>query len=234
MGTAVRLVIQDPENFHILTTDMKEQIIKGGIATVNVMAAVGRRKAQENMRRSFTLRNNFTLRQVQFTPMPQGRFSLSAIHSVLGITEKADYMARQESGGLHTPKQGSKLAIPTNKARGGNRGSPVKQRMKLAGVKKQKVRGDGAAASGTHKSRAIARAYVAFRENKIIQYGGNLHFVDSFRASGGAVSFRLRQVYSFDYSTTTTQPQPWLLPASNEVARDVEKIFISQMKKLGM
>jgi hypothetical protein len=232
MGTAVRLVIQDPENFHILTTDMKEQIIKGGIATVNVMAALGRRKAQENIRRSFTLRNNFTLRQVQFIPMPQGRFSLSAIHSVLGITEKADYMARQESGGLHTPKQGSKLAIPTNKARGGNRGSPVKQRMKLAGVKKMKVRGNSAAA-GTHKSRAVARAYVAFRENKIVQYGGNLHFVDSFRAAD-SVSFRLRQVYSFDYSTTTTQPQPWLLPASNEVASDVEKIFISQMKKLGM
>jgi hypothetical protein len=233
MGTAVRLVIQDPENFHILTTDMKEQLIKGGIATVNVMAAVGRRKAQENIRRGFTLRNNFTLRQVQFTPMPQGRYALSAIHSVLGITEKADYMARQESGGLHTPKQGSKLAIPTNKARGGNRGSPVSQRMKLAGVKKLKVRGNSQAATGTHKSRAVARAYVAFRENKIVQYGGNLHFVDSFR-SADSVSFRLRQVYSFDYSTTMTQPQPWLLPASNEVARDVEKIFISQMKKLGM
>jgi hypothetical protein len=234
MGAAVRLVIKDPENFHILTTDMKEQIIKGAAATVNVEAALARKKARENIKRDFTLRNTFTLRQVQFTPMPQGRYALSAIQSIVGITEKAEYMARQETGGRHKPKSGGTLAIPSNRARGGNMGSPVKARLRLAQVKRLKVRGQGSAASGTHKSRAVARAAVAFQESKIVQYGGNLHFVDSFRASGGSVSFRLRQVYSFDFPSTVTPETQWLRPAAFEVARDGEKIFISQMKKLGM
>ena len=34
-STATRMVIDDPESFHLLTTDMKEMIIKGAIATVN-------------------------------------------------------------------------------------------------------------------------------------------------------------------------------------------------------
>jgi hypothetical protein len=234
MGTAVRLVIQDPENFHILTTDMKEQIIKGAIATVNVEAALARRRAVANIKNNFTLRNTFTARQVQFTPMPEGRYSLSLIQSFVGITEKAPYMARQETGGEHRPASGGNLAIPTNKARGGNLGSPVQSKLKLSAIKRLKVRGESSASSGTHKSRAVDRAYIAFRDSKIVQYGGNLHFVDDFTSSGDSVNFRLRQVYSFDYSSTLTRAQPWLFPAAIEVARDGEKIFISQMKKLGM
>jgi hypothetical protein len=96
------MVIDEPENFYLLTTDMKEQIIKGGIATVNVQAALTRKKAIENIKDDFTLRNNFTTSQVQFTQIPQGRYALSAIHSTVGITKKVGYMAaRQEFGGPH-------------------------------------------------------------------------------------------------------------------------------------
>jgi hypothetical protein len=233
-STAVRLVIDDPENFHLLTTDMKEQIIKGGIATVNVQAALTRRKAIENIKEDFTLRNNFTTSQVQFTPMPQGRYALSAIHATVGITERAAYMARQESGGIHKPDSGNTLAIPTNRARaGGSRGSPVLKNFRVSSLKRQKVKvtfPDNV----TEKFKQVKRAEAAFKTNKLIQYGGNLHFVKDFRSNSGRVTFHLQQVYSFDKKETETEEKPWMKPSYETVAKDSEKIFISQMKKLGM
>jgi hypothetical protein len=235
MSETVRMVIRDPATFHLLTADLKEQIIKGGINTVNVEGFLTRKKAQENIRSSFTTRNQFTERSVMVTPMPQGRYALSAIHSIVGITERAAYMERQEEGGLHTPASGhSTLSIPTDTARGGSRAAAVQGRFRLSKIKSLKVRGKSKAKGGTHKSRAVARAAVAFRERKLVQYGGNLHFVESFHANAGKVAFRLRQVYGFDKPSTRTKPQPWMRPAHEKVARDREKIFISQMKKLGM
>jgi hypothetical protein len=48
------------------------------------------------------------------------------------------------------------------------------------------------------------------------------------------VEYETEQIYKFDLSETVTRGKPWLVPAANEVARDAQKIFISQMKKLGM
>jgi hypothetical protein len=158
------MIIDDPENFHLLTADMKEQLIKGGIATVNVQSALTRKKAIVNIKDDFTTRNNFTTSQVQFTQMPQGRYSLSAIHSTVGITEKAGYMARQESGGPHKPKNSDTLAIPTNLARGGNRGSPVLRKNYLDKMKKVRGGADYSREGGTFRSKLVARAAVAFRE----------------------------------------------------------------------
>jgi hypothetical protein len=236
-STAVRLVIDDPENFHLLTTDMKEQIIKGGIATVNVQAALTRRYAIENVKADFTLRNNFTTSQIRFDPMPQGRYALSAIHSTIGITERAGYMARQESGGEHKPESGKTLAIPTNQARaGGSKGAPVLKNYRVSSLKRQKVKVNfsGNMENASSKYKQVMRAAAAFNENKLIQYGGNLHFVKDFRSNSSRVSFRLQQVYSFDKEETETRANPWLEPAYLKVAQDGENIFISQMRKLGM
>jgi hypothetical protein len=163
MSQAVRMVIDDPSKFHLLAVDMKEQIIKGAIATVNVIAARARKEAIKNIQNNFTVRNNFTARQVQFTPMPQGRYALSAIHSTVGITEKGVYMKRQEEGGLHTPSRGKTLAIPTTVARGGNHTSPVKANLRVGNIsKKKRVRGSSKRTYKSHKARNVARAYVAY------------------------------------------------------------------------
>jgi hypothetical protein len=233
-NTAVRMVIDDPENFHLLTTDMKEQIIKGGIATVNVQAALTRKKAIENIKDDFTLRNNFTTSQVQFTPMPQGRYALSAIHSTVGITERAGYMARQEFGGPHKPENSNTLPIPTNIARGGNRGSPVLRKNYLNKLKK--VRGaDYSREGGTFRSKLVARAAVAFQEKIPMRFNNKLFNVNDFKKSAnGTISFKIQQLYGFDNAETITPETPWLKPATDDVSKDTESIFISQMKKLGM
>jgi hypothetical protein len=233
-STAVRLVIDDPENFHLLTDDMKEQIIKGGIATVNVQAALTRRKAIENIKDDFTLRNNFTTSQVQFTQMPQGRYALSAIHSTVGITEKAGYMARQELGGPHTTPSGGNLAIPTTIARGGNRGSLVLKPNYLSRAKSKTFVANFSGAQHP-RARLVAAAYLAFVKKGFMRYNNQLFSVNNFeKKSDDGISFKMQHLYDFSKRETTTPATHWLERAMQEVAKDSENIFISQMKKLGM
>jgi hypothetical protein len=231
-STAVKLVIDDPENFHLLTTDMKEEIIQGGIATVNIQAALTRKNAIENIKSNFIVRNNFTTSQVKFTQMEKKRLiSLSAIESRVGITEKAAYMARQETGGPHRSENGSGLAIPTNLARGGNKGSPVQKTMYLTKVKKLK----GKIRTGTFRSKLVAGAYVASEKGILMRYNDKLFSVNDWqRKADKKISFKINEIYGFDKQETITPEKPWLRPASEKPAKDVENIFISQMKKRGM
>ena len=233
-STAVRLVIDDPENFHLLTTDMKEQIIAGAIATVNIQAALTRKNAVKIVQDDFVIRNNFTTSQIQFTQMPKTRFiSLANVTSRVGVTEKADYMARQESGGPRRPVGGKRLAIPTDMARGGNRGSPVLKNHYL--IKLKKVDGGGYATEG-HSFRAwlVRKAAVAAKHGLVMRHNDKLFKVTNFQKVGGRVTFKMNQLYGLDKEETITPARPWLWPASEKPAQDVENIFISQMKKLGM
>jgi hypothetical protein len=237
---------------------MKKQMIKGATATVNVMAARGRKEAVKNIQRQFTNRNTFTTRQTQFTPMPESKYiKLSAIQSTLGATDKAPWMKRQEEGGLHTPSQGKTLAIPTNIARGNNSRRPVIAKMRVSSIgKKRRIRSptprDYAFWFRSEKARKVARAWKAFKTGKFLPIGDskeqrNLFLVTGFhaqkvakgkgytqRAKHRGIAFELKQVYKFDKPATKTEPEPWLLPASEKVARQVQAIFNAQMKKLGM
>jgi hypothetical protein len=247
-STAVRLVIDDPENFHLLTTDMKEMIIQGAIATVNIQAALTRRNAVNMVKDNFTLRNNFTTSQIQFEQMEKRRFiSLENITSRVGITEKADYMARQETGGERVTKNGTNLAIPTTAgARGGNKGSPVLKNLYLNKLKNKTVYANlhysdiNSQKHGSASGNLVAAAYIASRENKMLRYGKGLFIVRNFvktRATNPAndrVRFKMDLIYNFQHRTTFTPENKWLWPASEQPAKDVENIFISQMKKLGM
>lgn len=233
MASMANMVLDDPESFHLLTADMKIRIIDAAINKVNIQAAMTRKKAIANIQRDFTLRNAWTAKQIQFTQMPRGRYSLSAIQASVGVTELAQYMERQELGGRHEPLPGKKnLAIPTLAARGGNLGVMVKRPYYTSNLAKLKVRGDFT--GGTQSSRQVARAFVAFKEKKLIRYGENLFFVDSFVARGGEVSFRKRMLYQMEKSSTATTASPWLLPAAEEVAREGGNIFAREMQKAGL
>ena len=233
-STAVRLVIDDPENFHLLPTDLKEQIIAGAIATVNVQAALTRKNAIENIKNNFTLRNNFTTSQVQFEQMPKTRLiSLDKITSRVGVTEKADYMARQETGGERRTKSGANLAIPTLKARGGNKGSPVLKNMYLSKLKRKTIFVKYSDYT-TPGSALVAAAYLAEKNSLMLRYNQHLWQVSNFVKTGDRVDFELDPIYYFGNQYTFNPAYSYLIPARKQPAEDVESIFISQMKKLGM
>jgi hypothetical protein len=264
MSSVAKMVYNDPSKFGLLTLDMKEKCIKAAIATVNVMAAVARKEAIKNLKSNFTLRNSFTSNQVQFTPMAQGRYSLNAIHSIVGVTEKASYMERQEEGGEHTPRSGSKLAIPTRAARGGSDAKPVQRGMRVSDVQKKsrRVHGEAKLRKARYKGKGknvpknkkittyaskkawfVARAYVAYHKKLFMAMGGkggerNLFRITSWKAVGKGrnreVEFETEEEYNFELKKTRTKARPWFNPACEKVSKDAEKIFTSQMKKLGM
>jgi hypothetical protein len=235
MSYTAKLIISDPENFRMLTTDMKETIIKAAINKVNIQAARTRTRAIQNIKSDFTVRNTFTARQVQYTQMPQGRYSLSLIQSTVGVTEKASYMARQESGGIRRPTTGKTLAIPTAAARGGSNALPVVRKNYVSRIKSKIIRPSGGyLTDGTHKARIVEMAAAANKKGGFLSINKKIFRVENFVKNDGGAKFRLRQLYGFNKRTTITRSQPWLKPASDAIAKQGEKIFISEMKKLGL
>jgi DNA helicase TIP49 (TBP-interacting protein) len=94
MNTSIKMFTNDPAKFYLLAEEVKFDLIQAGIATVNVMATVGRKGAVKNVKEKFTNRNTFTARQVQFTPMPQSKYiKISAIHATLGATDNGGALA---------------------------------------------------------------------------------------------------------------------------------------------
>jgi hypothetical protein len=243
MNTSVKMFTKDPSKFGLLATEVKKDLIEAGIDTVNVMAAVGRKGAVKNIKEKFINRNTFTARQVRFTPMPQSKYiKIAAIHATLGATDKAPWLERQERGGVHKPSRGKTLAIPTDRARGGNARRAVMAAMRVSTLDKaRRVRspekGDYASRFKSEKAIKVARAWVAFTKGLFIPIGGtkgqrNLFVVTKFFKRRNRVAFKLEQVYKFDQRSTTTKPEPWLLPASEKVARQCQAIFNAQMKRL--
>lgn len=242
MSEATRMVIDDLSKFDLLANDMKEQLIKGATATVNVKAALARKEAIKKIESQFITRNTFTIRQVQFTPMTEGNHALSAIQSTIGITDKAPWMARQEEGGVHKPSKGSTLAIATDEARGGSVANPVMSQMRVGKIGKRRrvhrLKKTGKS-HAENKDLFIARVAKAHERKLFIAMGGkgnqrNLHIITSFKKSGDNIKFKSKQIYSFTRKKTKTKSQPWLIPACEKVEKDSQAIFNSQMKKLGM
>jgi hypothetical protein len=144
-------------------------------------------------------------------------------------------MARQELGGFHRPALGKTLAIPTVAARGGNNASLVLRQNYISRLRKKTVRGGNySRKGGTYRSKLVARAYIAFKHDLFMRFTNKLFSVTGFRKTSEGVSFLLHQIYSFDKTETITKSQPWLKPASDTVARQGEKIFINEMRKLGL
>ena len=223
------MAIQDPEFFHLLTTDCKGRIIQAGIKMVNMQAALTRKNAIRQVESDFTLRNNFTTKQIQYEGMEERRFvSLSHIQSRVGVTEKADYMARQESGGMRRNESGHALAIPREVARGGSMVNPVMRKKYLSRLKSIRK---GNKPKGFNKSWLVRKAYIASKHNLVMRYAKNIVTVNNFIKKGDRISFDMEPIYNIGRDETITPANPWLLPAMEKPAKDGGKIFTSAMKK---
>jgi hypothetical protein len=152
----------------------------------------------------------------------------------VGITVKAGYMARQETGGLHKAAGKGGLAIPTDAAKGGAKSSPVLKKHYLSKIKSKIVQARGYLLDGGHKARIAAMAAEAFKKGGFVSINKKLFRVENFVSRASSTRFRLRQVYGFDRKATVTKAQPWLKPAADAVGRQGEKIFIRELQKLGL
>ena len=253
MSSVSRMVIDDLSKFPLLSSDMQKLVIRGAYNAVSVMAGKARKDALANTQRNFTLRNDFSKRNILYTVSKfDPNISLEEIEARVGATKRAPWMERLEKGGVQKPKNGNTLAIPTDAARGGDRARLVKKEFRVGDMLDVNRRvngpikppfGNAKKTWRSKKARNLARIFVAVKEKKFIPLGGNgdnrnLHAVVSFQATGTgrsrSVKYETEQIYKFDLPETITRGRPWLVPAAEKVSRDVQKIFISQMKKLGM
>lgn len=211
-----------------VTNDVHRRFIKAGINTVNIVAANARKSAIQNVQQNFTLRNNFTTKQIQFTQCGQNVQTLNQIKSEVGATEKAGYMARQEQGGVKRNKNGGNLIIPNTITRGGSNSKPVRRAYYYNNIKPRIVRGSTKFSS--HKAALVARAFVAAKTQGFIRMNNSIFKVSNFRkAKSGDVKFRSAEILNLRYTQTITPKKEWLEPASEVAARDMQAIFNQQM-----
>jgi hypothetical protein len=231
MSNTSRFILDNPNAFKDLCADVKDWVIKSGIDTVNIQAALARNNLIAREQQDFILRNKFTERQTQFTPMPKRTVkSLEEIHATVGITEQAAYMARQDAGGYHTPESGSRLAIGTDKARAGkDKKKAIARRYRMDNINNIKVKGQ--AKSGGSKARSVARAYIAFKEKKLIHYGKNLFAVTEFSKKNDGISFKIEEIYKMTETQTYTPSKDYFLSECQKPALDGQDIFNSQMDR---
>ena len=233
MFSGYAMVIDDPSKIDLLGDDLKKRFIQASIATVNVQAALTRKNAIENIKDSFNLRNNFTLRNLKYTPCPKTVTSLNQVQSEVGISDRASYMELQEKGGVHSPRKGGLVNIPTDSAReGGTFAGKVSIINTVKGIKRRKVKGPYKKAFSSQKARAVARAYVAQKLNFVVHYGKDVFTIDSFHKSGDNISFDKTLIRNLKHSSTKVEAKPWLEPAGQKPAEDCQTIFNSQMNKI--
>lgn len=201
---------------------------KAAINTVNIQAAMTRKNAIKNIHEKFTIRNTFTERSIVFTQCPKNTKDYNKIQSQVGALERADYMKRQEEGGIRKPKRGTHLAIPTTKARG-TPTNKVQKKYQLSKIhflhKKKKI-------YPTYRSELVAKAFIAWKENKVISSNTGIFAITNFQKNKDTVSFEMHKIYTTNYTETKTPATPWLEPATLYPAEQQQNIFNNEMKKL--
>ena len=108
--------------------DLEKKMVTAGIITVNKVAAIGRKNAERIITEKFTLRSQFTVKALHFDQCKKSVKNIGDIKSTLGIYDRADYMALQESGGTKKSPTGANLIIPNTNARGGSNAKKMQRR----------------------------------------------------------------------------------------------------------
>ena len=232
LGEVMKTFKISPESLpNVMSTvieDAHKKTIRACQNTVNIQAALTHKNAVQNVKNDFTLRNEFTVRNITYTQCPKSVTKYEDIQSQAGARDRIDYMARQEKGGEHKSKKaGAPLAIPTTLARGGSNQNQIKPKYRLNKMKT--VNYNGGRSYASRQSHFVAMAYIASTHKLLLNFSKGIYEVTNFKSLDGTVSFKLNEIRNKKYDSTTTKPNPWLEPASQKPAADCQEIFNQQM-----
>lgn len=198
--------------------------------TLNIVAALSRKNYIKNVKNNMILRNTFTTRNIRYTKTETENISL--MESRVGATEKASYLKLHEESGRRKSKRGSSLAIPQNYARGGSHRRPVSKSYYLRKLKSGKIKGKFKRKFRSKRAMGVARAYVAYREKKILKYSDNLFLVHSFVKQKNKIKYKKHHIYNVSQKTAYIKQTKMLEPAIEQPIKDAQNIYNSQMNKL--
>ena len=224
------MVIDDPQKMYLLTKDQRKIVLMAAINTVNIQAAMARKAAVFNAKTEMTMRNTFSARQIQFTKCSPNIHRLQQVQSVVGATEKAPWMERQEKGGERKTESGSNLLIPGTAARGGSNARPISRTMYYSKIRNRTVKGMHRR-KGTNKSFFVADAYIAFKKKKYIRLNDKIYKITGFIKHGNSIMLSKELIFNISKKTTQTPENRWLEPATKKPAEIGQNIFNKQIEK---
>jgi hypothetical protein len=197
--------------------------------TLNTVAFLSRKNALKKVESNFTLRNNFTKRNIRVEKINPVH-SLKDMQSSIGATDRAGYMELQDKGGIRKPKRSGNLAIAQLAARGGSKNKVVSRNLYLKNIKNRIVKWPSSGHS--KKSRIIRMAKKAYDLDKFIVYKKNIYRITEFRKSKNNVYFKKQHVYNLSQRNARIKARPWLGPSTRKPVQDSQNIYNSQIKKL--
>ena len=209
--------------------DAQKSMLKAAALSLNQAAFQASQNAKEIVNNKFTLRNNFTAASIRYTKCARAN-SVADLKSETGILERAGYMARQEEGGNKTSRSGSALVIPTTYARRNNPKNKLPASMYYAKIKERLV--NIPAGHGSKSANSVARAFIAKNIGGFVRYNNSIFKITSFKAKNGAVSFRKKLVLNLKHKSTYTPSTPWLTPAAEQAAKNLQVYFNKNMNNV--
>lgn len=199
--------------------------------TLTRTAFVGMEQSRKNIQQKFTTRNEFTVKSAVYTKCNYDD-DFSKLKSSTGILKRASYMKRQEEGGVHRGTHGvdNKLMIPSTFARGGDNKNKVPRRLYYNIIEGKIVKTqEGKYIHRSRKSNLIAQAYMAKKINGFMKQDNEIFKVTEFKKNGDNVSFERELVYNLRFDATDTKAEPWLEPAAESAASQMQVFFNQAM-----
>ena len=198
--------------------------------TLNIAVSLSRRNAIAEIKKDYTLRNNFTVRSITYEQAPSIQSGIMTAR--VGALKRADYLKTQEEGGKRK-QTGAVVAIGMAGARFGESKSRAVMRSKnISKIKGRIVKGAHKKTMPSHKAYAVAQAAVAFRKKKFLKYRGEMFTVESFSSRSGKVSYRMKHLYHVHKKQIRVKKNTWLQPAIEKPSNDLQRIYRSQLRKL--
>jgi len=198
--------------------------------TLNIAAALTRRNAVAEVKKDFTLRNTWTVRNIQFDKATGT--DIRKMKSRVGATERASYMATQEKGGRR-PRRGRVTSIPQRKARmGDSLSKPVTRAKYISRIKPRIVSGAHAKAQPSHRAYGVAQMAVAFKKKLFLKRNDNIYWVASFETRNGRVRAQLEHLYHITAKSLMIKKETWLEPSIRRPVENFSKIYRGQLRKL--
>jgi len=232
MGSVARYALDNPDSIKDMAKDIRQWIKKAASDTLNEVALQARQNVIEKAKQSMIIRSDFLYspRVLQVKKVPFGHTeSLKDISSGLGFTENADFMRRQDEGGVH---EGKPLRIFTDAAREG--GVKTGKVRRLAHYQKNKIKTmviPFIQKGASRASRQVRRAAVAYKSGLLMYFGKSLYQITSFEKKGDNVHFEKQMIINREYERTLTPAKNFFLPACQEAAKDIQKLFNENMDR---
>ena len=194
---------------------------------LNTAAFDTREKSQEIIKKNMILRNSYTVRSIR---VDQTR-SLNIGDQESSVGSTAEYMERQEFGGVKRGVGSSNLHIPTSFSAGQSMISKPRMKMprgqnKLSKIKLRKT--------GRKFSSKKQRNFVAIKmaaEAKLKYVYLNLKGSKGlFRITGGKRKRQIKMVHDMSRKMVRTPKNPWLLPATEKVEAKIPRMYGTAIK----